>query len=684
MELRSGAMDPIFVFDSTVFGVGPAGLWRYQEKDRSWSCVRPRFKPTTLIQAGSRFFALSGDSTSESGVFRSSDGGTTWVSLLAGLARPDSLELANARRAVFLGRYLVVGTVNAVYRSADSGATWVKVSEAGIAITSLKGAGWLFRHGATLIAADNEAVYRSADSGASGSWTYLGPTPTGSGGAFLEMMSIGKYRVANAVRAGGGAGIYRSADGGETWNGVNSNFLMRMNAGDPYLYALNWEGDRFLMRSDDSGKIWSRIHDTLSFENFGVAGNTLYGVTWDNFLIRSTDGGVHFAVVAPAPNMSILELASGGTGILAGTLNEGMFRSPEEAAPTSDGGSKWTYAGYMGQGIPSISIQGAEILVRDVFTLDFTGDRGKSWMNLHAYASIVPEPYVRSVFLSDQVFFMVAAPCIYRSADAAKTWECVHPGYGEDLFRNPIVFQRLGADLFLGDSAGVHRSSDKGKTWTRTASGLNGSIRAMTAVGNLLFAAGEGGLYRSANRGESWVRKSTDAGYHLLLAQGLNLFAAKAGVAYRSLDEGTTWSRFDEGMLMAGRPISDSITALTSTASALYVGAIDAGVWRRPFGEILPVSVHKGSLPDLGQGKSALGSDLSMRRSASGLTVDFSLSEAAHIRMELFDLRGNRCAPAAEAVLAPGARDMSLAVPPASPACIGWCSKAGGAGKSAD
>lgn len=176
------------------------------------------------------------------GVYRSNDGGKTWTSI--GLR--DVGQISDVRvnpgnpEAVFVGAQGIAWTPNperGVYRSSDGGRSWKKV------------------------------LYVNETLGASA--VVMNPTNPSELYAALWLGQRKPWSIISGSEAKGGAGIYKTTDGGETWTkltaglpgGLIGKIDLDLSPANPKrVYALiEAPGDeRALYRTDDSGATWTR------------------------------------------------------------------------------------------------------------------------------------------------------------------------------------------------------------------------------------------------------------------------------------------------------------------------------------------------------------------------------------------------------------------------------------------
>ncbi len=156
---------------------------------------------------------------------------------------------------------------------------------------------------------------------------------------------------------------------------------------------------------------------------------------------------------------------------------------------------------------------------------------------------------------------MVSPQGLFRSIDNGDSWKKL-AGPAGTYQEFPVFASEAGGALYLlmgatgdGVQAGLHRSTDRGETWTQVVSAL-ASARSLvsTADGALLVVDGEyyGGarIHRSTDKGATWVPVASAAEGMVFM----DLFAGPGGhawgiarndyqsVPYHSTDNGATWS----------------------------------------------------------------------------------------------------------------------------------------------
>jgi photosystem II stability/assembly factor-like uncharacterized protein len=243
--------------------------------------------------------------TEAGGVFKSVDGGVSWVAINIGMTnrKIGALVIDPIRPAtIYAGTYGTDGTNGAAYKSVDGGDTWTDIS--------------------------NEM-----------------------GGAYVLSMAIDPH-TPSTIYAGTSDGMFRSTGGGEGWQMLNSGL-----SDDPYildlfvdpltpasLYACDHGAfDSRIAKSTNGGENWSMIdadlRDISSFAIDPLTPTTLYAGTWTQ-LHKSTDGGrtwneLDFGLDRYHQVMALAIDPTSPATVYAALRDKDIFKS-------TDGGENWS------------------------------------------------------------------------------------------------------------------------------------------------------------------------------------------------------------------------------------------------------------------------------------------------------------------------------------------------------
>jgi photosystem II stability/assembly factor-like uncharacterized protein len=278
-------------------GATGGGVWKTSDAGSNWQAVSDKdFKTGSVgaiavaesdpnvVYVGMGESAIRGNVSNGDGVYKSTDGGKTWLN--AGLASTYQISRVRVHpkdpNLVYVAAQGHVWGPNAergIYRSKDGGKTWEKV----LFVSDKTGASdlcmdpsnprilyagfWqVSRKPWTLSSGGPEGgLYKSTDGG--DSWKKLaGGLPEGVVGNIGVAVSPARPERVWAIVEAERGGVFRSEDGGQKWTRVNSENKLRQRAwyyskiyADPKnpdtVYVLNVG----FFRSNDAGKSYSPI-----------------------------------------------------------------------------------------------------------------------------------------------------------------------------------------------------------------------------------------------------------------------------------------------------------------------------------------------------------------------------------------------------------------------------------------
>lgn len=515
-----------------------------------------------------------------SGVFKSTDGGDTWTFAGRGLGPGDVVALAIDPQRPSTLYAMLYGT--GVFRSTDAGRSWKITSPGGRPFLQTVGATLALdpRQPRVLYAGTRQGVYRSANGGVSWQARKRGLPP----GSVVRSLAVDP--ATGAVFAGiDNHGVFRSDNQGVTWRpageGLPGDVAVFDLALDPADSRTILAGtSRGIYRSADQGRSWrlAGVPDDLVFAVALQKRGRAYAGTSRSGIFRSDDAGATWkpALDGPPDGGSVQAVAAGTGSVYAGTAEgrpvSGVFRS-------FDDGATWEPAqsGVTGVNIRSVAVDPAD---------------------------------------SRRLLAAFGTAGLARSGDGGESWEILDPGlpsWALPSFREIVFDPALPGTVYVtgvGNGDTLLRSDDAGETWQSVGQIPPGGPGPVASAARdprrpgALWVAGGNGLYHSADRGETWQRQDLRDGSYIILEdvavspfdparvyaagyavdgpRGQETFAPRL---YASADGGTTWTRRDaglEGRLSKVVPDpADPAVLWTFTYLAVY-RSTDAGAsWTR-------------------------------------------------------------------------------------------------------
>ncbi|MBM7127532.1 hypothetical protein ACFFJT_07985 [Dyella flava] len=342
--------------DTFYIGTAGGGVWKTNDAGRTWQptfdamfaapigaiAVAP--SDPNVIYAGSGQVAARYDVAAGNGMYRSDDGGKSWkhIGLIESkhigriLVDPDD---ANTLLVGVLGHYFGPNRERGVYRSTDGGKTWTQTLfiDADTGVVDLAAdpadpqtvyaAAWQVRNYPWLSyfepnAGPGSGLYKSTDGGRS--WKRV----SGSGWPDGTLARIGiatasghrVYAVVNSAKPSKDSGLYRSDDGGATWQAVSheswlpNDYFSRLTV-DPNNRDRLYSAGQSIRRSEDGGKHWEIFK--------GAPGGDDYHFLWidprdsqrmiaasDQGAVVTVDGGVTWSSWYNQPTGQFYHLAT--------------------------------------------------------------------------------------------------------------------------------------------------------------------------------------------------------------------------------------------------------------------------------------------------------------------------------------------------------------------------------------
>ncbi len=261
------------------------------------------------------------DGTAAGGLFRTTDGGTTWNhSAVNGQKLVTDVRFPTPQKGLAIVQESSDTWASAVYRSSDGGKTW-QVSFARPYATLVLG-GLSCRDSLTAFfsARGLAWLYRTTDGGLSWDSLEVGSSQASAHSRiFFKDSMIGWFSVSVDLY-GGPSTVYKTTDGGTTWNPVfqQSVGLFELN-GVPGLstlfcgrvdYVYHGDIQSRLLRSTDEGQTWKDLVQDNFYSVCFASNNRGWlvqrsqppGVSWQCGILGTTDGGSTWTTeLAPQP-----------------------------------------------------------------------------------------------------------------------------------------------------------------------------------------------------------------------------------------------------------------------------------------------------------------------------------------------------------------------------------------------
>ena len=326
---------------NTLFEIGGGNLRKSTNNGASWAQISFPGGSTASI-SGFGDVAYIGANGS---VWKSIDFGSTWTNVSGTIANGDINVL------VYDGSTLLAGTASdaaSVFRSTDGGASW-SASATGLAAGSKVRSLFAFR-GRIFAGMQWDGIYSSADRG--NMWTKTDAANTLLTGQIVFAFAANK----NALFAGTTNGIYRSTDGGTTFEPVLNGF-------PPNIGVTAFS----LTVSNGSVIAAVRISITQTQSQAAIFYSTNNGDLWQE------------AFNIPSDVTSVSEIASdGSSAVYAGIYTQSSFTTG--LYTSSDSGVHWVSRTFsLSTDIEQLAVKDNNVLASSLFTGYFSLDYGETW-----------------------------------------------------------------------------------------------------------------------------------------------------------------------------------------------------------------------------------------------------------------------------------------------------------------
>jgi photosystem II stability/assembly factor-like uncharacterized protein len=567
----------------------------------------------------------------ERGVFRTLDGGKTWEKVLHRDDKTGAIDIAfdpTNSHILFAAMWQVIrtpwgmtdgGPGSGLYKSTDGGSTWKRLEGNGLPKATLGRIGVSVSGGDgnrvyALIEAEEGGLYRSDDAGEK--WTRINSDRNLYQRAwyyihvFADPKNVDTVYILN-VRS------YRSIDGGKSFQQLHpphgDNHGLWIDPTNPQRMILGNDGGATI--SVDGANTWTRQDSQPTAQIYHVAADNafpyrIYGDQQDNSsvgIMSRSDAGVigrwdwypvgggESGYFAPDPRDSNVVYGTGYMGqITRFDKRSGQVQELGEIPDITDGEGaaklkhryQWTSPVVLSPLDPDVIYHGAEVLLKST-------DRGMTWTPISpdltrndkskqilAGGPIIFEDTGAEIY--DTIFSIAPSPLergeiwvgtddglVQLTRDEGKNWINVTPKQIPEFSRvslieaSPhdqatayVVYDRHQNDDYRPY---IFKTSDYGKTWTKLTTGIPDgnfvrAVREDPKRKGLLYAGTETGVYVSFDDGAHWQSLQQNlptAPVHDLAMKDDDLIAATHGRSFWILDDVTPLRQISADMAKA-------------------------------------------------------------------------------------------------------------------------------------
>jgi titin len=556
-----------------------------------------------------------GTSANAGGVYKSTDGGVTWTNTTAGIHAGAATDLAmDPTNSSVLYAGLTQGAnggaTNGLYKSTDGGTTWTRLA-GGLLTGSSVGAAIRVAvapsSAQTLYATVFDPAlgnapdglphrFRSANGGTT--WTSLPGLPTAEENRSWHVVLSVDPTHPQTIYVNGDHTVYQSTNGGSTWTETN-------NSEDPVGGffddggALVLVGDHGIYRGttfvNKQGNLQTSEFYTLTLDPTNP--NVAYGLAQDQFAAVKYTGYPVWNAAGQVPGNADGVGETGKILVNPASPNQLFRYAPTDTSSfilrSDDGGASWVETGtgipttlagfdlaYASQKAFVIDPTNAQRLLVGTNQVYETTNAGASWTAISPVLSPSPTlsgQYITSLAIAPSapstVYAATADGRVFVTTNDGGAWTEVDSGLPKDS-RDQIVSIQVDPNnanrVFIVPGRFPTKVTGNAHVWMTTTGGSGGWT---DLTGNL--PAGDW----TNSIAVDW-RPATPV-----------LYVATARGVYQSADLGGTWSRFGEAL--PNSPVTDLqlVPGLNVLAAATY----GRGVWEIRLGAINHVWTGQGA-----------------------------------------------------------------------------------------
>jgi len=410
-------------------------------------------------------------STSDEGIYKTTNGGTSWVKKFA----------SSANDVIWMNNTTAIATIGtSIYRSTDIGETWTEIN-GGITTGILD----LEKTSSTNIVgvSGKGDIWRSTDGGFTWSWVFdgLGDLPVEWTVDFFDSM--------NGLVVGQGGLIFSSIDGGVTWTTISNG--MGVQIYDLQMYSNTFGiaacNNCYVMRTTNGGIRWEVQKLEVTGQIFG-RDETLRGVSIvdqefavvagpGGTVFRTTDGGISwqsigYPILPDAFWIEDVKFVNRLDGWLVG-LDQDLGHQ-KSIYKTTDGGLSWTQAISSGGYMYSVDFTDTQhgLVTTAGASYVRTTNGGATWVQ-QGYPPYFTQPQgVRVDFVDQNNGWVVGWDgFVAKTINGGNSWTIVDIGTTTDHLFNvsvvsPSEVWAVGRENFSFDGV-IYHTTNGGVNWTR-------------------------------------------------------------------------------------------------------------------------------------------------------------------------------------------------------------------------
>jgi photosystem II stability/assembly factor-like uncharacterized protein len=616
--LRGGLVTFLFIYFMTNF-----------TSAQSWVGGGPSFKKIKAVSQSPANPNLIYAGAFGWGVFKSTDGGASWINLKLGLSNTHVRSiLAISDNIVF------AGTNDGVFKSTNGGSTWTSSLAT---LNSVRSLSYDVKTGASYAATYGSGLYKSTNQGSS--WTAIIVTDPSTGETMSHLWSV-KIYGRDSIYVGGsildianGGSLFNSNNGGISWTQVqyptgirSSVHSIAISPNTPVSSLIIGTAAKGVYKSTNGGLNWADINAATTPNP--IADNQIKAVGFStNYRYAGTDslGKFYYRALGDISTGWLSGTGLPGTQavvnaidinpssqniIYLGTEGQGVYKS-------ADSGFTWqtNNSGMLGTAGRVIKLNGNGQIILGTDLGDgiwLSSNQSANWTKAD---TLTTSNSITSIGITNNNLILYAGDYgtgVYKSTDGGHIWH-VTDSVTINHFTRTLVINPTNANLvYAGTGNGVYKTTNGGTSWFTTNNGLPfaTSVRSMemdpTNSNTIYIGTDSSYMYKTTDAGASWSHFTNLNGF---LPQDLFIrsiaidhtapsqiyVGADSGRIYKSTTSGASWS------LLVQLPATHSVRSILINPSNSMI------LFAATFGDGIFISVDQGvhwtsynnGLPDL-------------------------------------------------------------------------------------
>lgn len=287
--------------------------------------------------------------------------------------------------------------------------------------------------------------------------------------------------------------IFKSADGGQTWQDISEGLPENLPDGgipqDGFL-----ANDNGIYLHTGNGMYYSKPNSTAPFWEKELTPNNISSIVpgkagmlafnyGGQFLRKISGTGSWLPIYTDFPGKSVRTIFETGNIVFIG-YDKGLLKS-------DDGGKNWERV-YDGGWVMKLAESNGVLLATSQRGIIRSTDDGENWADAINEGGVgITIERIKGGFAAITYSTETETRRVRTSYDGGKTWQPIDSGLPASL--NIASITEVGQHMFCGHPAGIYRSSDKGKTWQLVLPAIQDKVFNLSVSGNVIYAVPRSG-----------------------------------------------------------------------------------------------------------------------------------------------------------------------------------------------